>query len=288
VNVAVHGARGYLGRELMRLLSAHTTVELATPVSRTKKGAYGDEVPALRNIRTSFSNGNDADVWFLAVPNAEAVALAAEASEQGRTVIDLSRAHRHAPGWHYGIPGIQPVPPGATRIANPGCYPTAFAYCHHAMGSKVGPIIVDGKSGASGAGIQPNAGMHYPEMNESTRAYKVIGHDHESEMSQYANLPVKFTPHLVPQTRGLLVTVYAPISGPVQMPITPAVAVTEPNTGLVRGTSRIELAVTDSIEHGLRVGRCAIDNLLAGGAGTAIRNWNQAMGLNSEVGLCHT
>ncbi len=289
--VAVHGARGYLGQQLMRLLDQHPSVDRLIPVSRSTTGSYGAAVPSLRPLQHGFGPGDTADVWFLAVPDAEAEALAQQADEVGATVIDLSRAHRLDAAWHYGVPGIRDVPLGARHIANPGCYPTAFAYCYQAMGalSAASPLVVDGKSGVSGAGVSPRPDLHFPEMNEATRAYKVLDHDHEAEMAAFAAGPVKFTPHLVPQTRGLLVTVYA--LGPTGAPGTaslPSVWVDEPDTGAVRGTARIEVSVTDAPQQDVRIGRCAIDNLLAGGAATAIRNWNQAAGRSSEVGICPT
>ncbi|MCA1819691.1 MAG: N-acetyl-gamma-glutamyl-phosphate reductase [Halobacteriales archaeon] len=321
MNVAVIGARGYLGRELMRLLLSHPEVESLTPVSGSEAGRpYGESVPAFRHRRELVMAGSaaaaQADAVFLAVDGEEARHHAA-ALPDVPLVVDLSRAHRaeafHAgSGWTYGLPEFFPVPKGTRRIANPGCYPTATmiaagpALQNHLLSA--GPLISDGKSGVSGAGASPRADLHYAETNEAVRAYKVLGHDHLGEIRLAANAlesngvaaplrPVRFTPHLVPQNRGLLATVYLPLApgadaAKVKAAYADAYAetpfvrvVAEPDTSHVRGSNFADVAVDVDAEAGLIVARCAIDNLVKGGAGAAVQNMNLALGLSPSAGL---
>jgi len=320
VKAAVVGARGYLGRETTRLLLGHPDVDGVVPISRSAAGdPFGRHVPALRHVDLTIQDDSaaaDADVLFLATPKGQAARYAALADETGATVVDLSRDHRlqgirGEGGWIYGLADKEPVPKGTKRIANPGCYPTATLLgalpAVEAGLATEGPVIADGKSGVSGAGVDPSPAFHYPEMNESVRAYKVGGHDHTEEMAARLTAahadpsaprrPVRFTPHLVPQTRGLLSTVYLPMragASPEEAAQTYAAAyagsrfvrlVPEPDTAHVRGSNHADLAVHADPDAGLLVIRCAIDNLVKGGAGQAVQNMNDALGLPSAAGL---
>lgn len=321
MNVAVIGARGYLGRECIRILLNHPKVHSITPVSGSEAGkAYGDLVPGFRGRDLTFVASSDpkvaeADVLFLAT-DAEEAKKAVAAARPDQLVIDLSRAHRHAafePGsaWSYGQPEILPVAKGAKRIANPGCYPTAtMLAAAPALLAKLvadGVLISDGLSGVSGAGATPRGDLHFPEANESVRAYKVLGHDHLGEIRDaaaavegkpaHAQRAVRFTPHLVPQNRGLLATVYLPLKAGVTAEHvkaayatayarTPFVhVVAEADTGAVRGSNRAEVAVDVDAEAQLIVVRCAIDNLVKGGSGNAVQNMNVALGFEPTLGL---
>jgi N-acetyl-gamma-glutamyl-phosphate reductase len=323
VNVAVIGARGYLGRESMRLLLAHPRVESLTPVSSSEAGKpYGDLVAGFRGLQTPFVASNDAavskaDVLFLATDAEEAKKAVATARPE-QLVIDLSRAHRHdgfgghgaARGWVYGQPELLPVPKGAKRVANPGCYPTATmlaaapALKAHLVAD--GVLISDGISGVSGAGATPRGDLHFPEANESVRAYKVLGHDHLGEIRLVAAAvegraanprAVRFTPHLAPQNRGLLATVYLPLkpgvsAAEVKSTYAAAYAHTpfvqmaaEADTAAVRGSNRADVAVDVDVDTNLLIARCAIDNLVKGGSGNAVQNMNVALGFAEGDGL---
>jgi N-acetyl-gamma-glutamyl-phosphate reductase len=333
VNVAVIGARGYLGRECIRILLQHPQVTSITPVSNTEAGKpYGDLVPGFRGspslgkgegltfVAASDPKVSAADVLFLAT-DAEEAKKAVAAAKPGQTVIDLSRAHRHAgfeagSGWTYGQPELLPVAKGAKRIANPGCYPTATmlaaAPALAAGLAAPGVLISDGISGVSGAGATPRGDLHFPEANEAVRAYKVLGHDHLAEIRLAAGAveakagtqaagkaprPVRFTPHLAPFNRGLLATVYLPLKPGVtaeqvkaayaaHYAKTPFVhVVAEADTANVRGSNRAEVAVDVDVEAGLIVARCAIDNLVKGGSGNAVQNMNRALGFAEGAGL---
>ncbi len=332
VNVAVIGARGYLGRECIRILLNHPKVKSITPVSGSEAGKpYGDLVPGFRGRPLTFVATHDpmitaADVLLLAT-DAEEAKKAAATAKPHQLVIDLSRAYRHEalaaslPGgqpspWFYGQPELLPTPKGHKRIANPGCYPTAtLLAAAPALAAGLaadGVLISDGKSGVSGAGATPRTDLHFPEANESVRAYKVLGHDHLDEIRLAAGAieahagraapggkprAVRFTPHLVPANRGLLATVYLPLKAGVTAEQVKAAyakhyaaatfvhVVAEPDTANVRGSNRAEVAVDVDTEAGLIVARCAIDNLVKGGSGNAVQNMNRALGFAEATGL---
>lgn len=327
VRTAVIGSRGYLGRELIRFLLAHPNVQSIAPVTTGEAGkAYGDSVPAFRHRRELTLHApdsaavRDADVHFLAVDNEEARRHAEAHADTGATLIDLSRAHRAAAfeagsPWTYGLSELFPVAKGTKRIANPGCYPTATmlaaAPALRAGLVAPGPLIADGKSGVSGAGATPRGDLHFPEANEAVRAYKVLGHDHLGEIRlatgrleghqpgrTAATLrPVRFTPHLVPQNRGLLSTVYLAAKPGVTAEAVKAAyqgaytgsafvrVVPEPDTSHVRGSNFADIAADHDADSGLIVARGAIDNLVKGGAGQAIQNMNHAFGFAQTAGL---
>ena len=316
---SIIGARGYLGRELLRLLLSHPNIDAVVPASTSVAGrTVGEVLPTLahrRDVRfvgTDHPDVLDSDVVFFATPGGEAARLVGRHAAAGALCIDLSRDHRlqalrgEAP-WTYGWADVQPVRRGATHVANPGCYPTAsvLAVAPALQAGLVGPgpLIVDGKSGVSGAGVEPRPDLHYPEMNESVRAYKVLGHDHTHEIRAAAaglsgtDRPVRFTPHLVPQTRGLLATVYAPAAGGLTTDALRAAYesfyadspfvrfAAEANTGNVRDGNYADVAVDLDPETNLIVARGAIDNLLKGGSGTAVQNMNTALGWAPGLGL---
>lgn len=316
---SIIGARGYLGRELVRLLLNHPNVDTVVPASRSVVGqSVGAALPALGHrtdvlfVDPDDPEVLDSDVVFFATPGGEAARLAPRHQQAGALCIDLSRDHRlqalqGGSPWTYGWADVHPVPRGAKNVANPGCYPTAsiLALAPALQNGLVGPgpVIVDGKSGVSGAGVNPAPHLHYPEMNESVTAYKVLGHDHTAEIrGAAANLagsdhPIRFTPHLVPQTRGLLATVYAPAAdGVTAETLRTAYDSTyagsafvrfaaEANTGNVRAGNFADVAVDLDPETNLIVARGAIDNLLKGGSGTAVQNMNTALGWDAGLGL---
>ncbi|HUR63102.1 MAG TPA: N-acetyl-gamma-glutamyl-phosphate reductase [Candidatus Thermoplasmatota archaeon] len=318
MDVAVVGARGYLGRELMRWLLLHPEVTSVAPITSGAPGTpYGDAVPAFRHradlVMAGPAAAQDADVVFLATDGEEARQHAATLAD-APLIVDLSRAHRAQAldgqdGWTYGLSEFLPVPKGSRRIANPGCYPTATLIAAgpalRAGLCEPGPLISDGKSGVSGAGATPRGDLHYPEAHDAVRAYKVLGHDHLGEIRGAAARiegkplaaarPVRFTPHLVPMNRGLLATVYLPASASAESvkaayarhyagsPFVRTVA--EPDTAHVRGSNYADVAVDVDPASGLLVARCAIDNLVKGGSGAAIQNMNLALGLAPTLGL---
>lgn len=306
-SATVVGARGYMGREVVRLLLNHPNIDHVQAVSGSQTGPVEDSVPGLRGHGLHFTDLDDAldtDVAFLAVPTGTATPLVQRFEDAGcRHIIDLSRDHREQAiaqdGWHYGMADVDAPATGTRRIANPGCYPTAaivpMAPLEQAGLIGDGPIIVDGKSGISGAGVSPRQDLHFPEANETVRAYAVTGHDHQVEMSGALRSNVRFTPHLVPQTRGLFCTTYAPLTpGTEQETVDRVLAeayadspfvhiVDDPSTAHVRGSNRVDIAA--HVRDGWITMRGAIDNLVKGGSGQAVQNMNHALGAPADAGL---
>lgn len=349
VTVTVVGARGYLGREALRILHHHPEVDGLNAVSLSGEGGqFKDSVPAFRNHDLPLKGPDSsvieqADVIFFATAAGQAKEIAERIGQSGGPLlIDLSRDHRlealantqigatqtvaagtqgtttttgGSTPWTYALPetplaGQQ----GDQRIANPGCYPTASLLsllpAVHAGLTAAGPLVVDGKSGVSGAGATPRADLHYTEVNENTRAYKPVGHDHgveieaavarmggETPQADDLRHPIRFTPHLIPMNRGLLTTSYIPVTPGIdadqareayEQAYQDAATVTvvdEPATANVKGTVRAEIAVDLDTRSRMLVVRAAIDNLCKGGSGQGVHNMNIALGHEPTLGL---
>ena len=328
VRVAVVGASGYAGAELIRLLAGHPGVRIASLHARERDGRLvGGELPHLAPLALSFSDGEptDVDVAFLALPHGASAPLAARLLDRGVTVVDIGADFRlrDADAYATWYGGPHPVPQllgqavygltewsrerlaGARLIANPGCYPTAsllallpFAAC----GAIEGDVIVDAKSGISGAGRGAGADYLFTELAESTKAYGLGGHRHRPEIEQALSAAghdggVTFVPHLVPQSRGLLATCYLTLredlddEGLARILIDryeaePFVHVTDAPPATKQATGSNQAFV-----HARRVAArravvvAAIDNLGKGAAGQAIQNMNVALGLDESAGL---
>lgn len=246
IKVAIHGATGYTGFELVRLLIKHPAVELVALTSRKYAGSRIDEVfPALKgdcslvceNV-TPLVLGKKADIVFTALPHEASMKAVPDILTGGAKVVDLSadfrfRDEKVYAEWYqphsasellleavYGLPELyRDAIRGSRLVGNPGCYPTsvilAMAPLVRDQLIDLGTIIADSKSGVSGAGRGLNLATQFCEANEGFKAYKVGEHRHtpemEQELSSLAKKPVQisFTPHLVPMTRGILSTIYA-------------------------------------------------------------------------------
>ena len=328
LRVAVVGASGYAGGELLRLLAGHPSVRIASVHARERDGQpVGGEQPHLAPLDLAFSDGEpgDVDVAFLALPHGASAPVAARLLERGITVIDIGADFRlrdtEAYATWYGGPhpapelldeavyGLtewaRPQLSGARLIANPGCYPTAtllailpLARCG-AIGAEV---VVDAKSGISGAGRSAGADYLFTELTESTRAYGLGGHRHQPEIAQGlasagATPRLTFVPHLVPQSRGLHATCYVTLNDDLDddglagilrdaYDAEPFVHVADqpPSTKHATGSNH-------AFVHARRVGERravvigVIDNLGKGAAGQAIQNMNVALGLDETAGL---
>jgi len=337
--VAVVGASGYTGGELVRLLSSHPRAEVTAVFANRRAGQHLSAVfpsfggvfdPLLEEV-TPERVAESAEVVFLALPHGASAALALELSKRGKVVIDLSADFRLKDKdtyakW-YGTPHVAPellesavygLPEffrndilGADLVASPGCYPTATALAIapllEAQLVEAEGIIVDAKSGASGAGRTPGLGTHLPEAGEGIRAYKVAGtHRHTPEMEQVLSelsgrdATLVFTPHLVPMTRGILACVYARPTDP-EAPVgtylealveayayEPFVTVLEnslPDTAHVRGSNRAHVTVRYDHRTQTVMAICAIDNLVKGAAGQAVQCFNLVQGFPETEGL---
>ena len=325
--VAVVGATGYAGQELVRLLARHpgarlttATASQATSTPRKLPGLVrlwdGDVVP-LDPVAVAAA----ADVVFLALPEAVAAELGATFLAAGRRVIDLSGAFRLKDDaararWYpatttmpegvvYGLTEFTgPTIPAARLVSCPGCYPTAslLALQPLAEAGLLQPgadVIIDAKSGISGAGKAPSDRTHFCENHGSVAAYGLFGHRHTAEMVQCLGRDVTFTPHLVPLDRGLLSTMYARLApGVTAARVTEVLQAAHARSPFVRLTGDTlpeirHVAYTNFCDIGWRVdeptGRIilvsVIDNLLKGAAGQGVQNFNLLVGLDETTGL---
>ncbi len=246
VRVAIAGASGYTGFELLRILCAHPSVRVAVITSRQQKGQRIDDFyPALkRHCDLVFEDFDpekiaaSSDLVFTALPHLASMDIMPSLLDRGLRVVDLSADYRLRDPevygkWYsahrtpellkeavYGLPELYREKIRTARlVANPGCYPTSviLASAPPLLRGLIDPetIIADSKSGVTGAGRAMNLGAHFCEVNEGLKAYKVGEHRHtpeiEQELSVLAGRPVtvNFTPHLVPMSRGILSTVYS-------------------------------------------------------------------------------
>jgi len=342
INVAVLGASGYTGGELLRLLGLHPKVKLVAATSEQSSGQPVENVfPNLKGrLALTLEPLNldrlidRADLFFLALPHTSAMVVASRLIETKKKVIDLSADFRlkdpntyetwyKTPHLHpdllnraaYGLPELHRTAIQSARlVANPGCYPTGALLGLLPLMAKSwidpGGIIIDAKSGVSGAGRSPGRAYHFPEVNESVTAYSIGRHRHlpeiEQELSGLARkkISVTFTPHLLPVNRGILSTIYTRPNKAIgteeavalfsdyykKEPFVHVLPAGElPNTRNVQGANdcHIGLAVDGHADskHPALVIVTAIDNLVKGAAGQAIQNMNLMMGYEETLGL---
>ena len=334
IRVAILGASGYSALELMKLLLRHPEAKLTAlttrqtesrPISDVHPVLAGRLVLMLENLSLR-EVAERADCVFCCLPHRASAAAVSELLPLGKRVIDLSADYRlndpaeyakwygvehpdadRMAGTVYGLPELyRDQIKNATLVANPGCYPTS-AILALAPFFKVGAIspddiIIDSKSGVSGAGREPKPHLHFPECNESVSAYGVGSHRHMPEIDQVlsdaagAAVRVVFTPHLIPMDRGILSTCYArptkELSTEAALAILrtfyenePFVRVIEslPNTKHVAGTNYCD--ITARAVRGRLVVISALDNLIKGASGAAVQNFNVMHGLSETTAL---
>ena len=325
--VAIVGATGYAGQELVRLLARHPHATLATATASQASSAPR-RLPALARIWEGEVQPLDveavtaaADIVFLALPEAASAELGAQFVEAGKRVIDLSGAFRLRDDaararWYpatktlpdgvvYGLTEFTGAQiPGARLVSCPGCYPTASLLALQPLAEagllKPGSdVIVDAKSGVSGAGKAPSDRTHFCENHGSVAAYGLFGHRHTAEMLQFLGREVTFTPHLVPLDRGILSTMYARLApGVTAAQVSDTLAAAHARSVFVRLTGDAlpeikHVAYTNFCDIGWRVDEASgrvilvsvIDNLLKGAAGQAVQNYNLLVGLDETTGL---
>jgi N-acetyl-gamma-glutamyl-phosphate reductase len=323
VTVGVAGATGYAGMELVRRLVRHPGAELTAAMAST--GSEAKRIPALARIWDAPVQPLNADelaqrdAVFLAVPEALAAELGPVLASKGARVFDLSGAYRLRESqtrerWYpHSRPSVVPVTYGLTEryrqelptaqlVACAGCYPTAaiLALQPLAAANLIEPgVIIDAKSGVSGAGKTPTERTHFSECHGSIAAYGVFAHRHAAEIEQELGMPVTFVPHLVPLDRGILETIYARLKpGITESAIARALADAYADSAFVRLTGPDlpeikHVAHTNFCDIGWRVGPdgrqvvmvACIDNLVKGAAGQAIQNFNVAFGFEETAGL---
>jgi N-acetyl-gamma-glutamyl-phosphate reductase len=325
--VAVAGATGYTGQELMRLLARHPSVTLTAAMSSGAAGTAPRRLPALARVWDGdivpfLAEGLAplADLVFLALPDKVAAEFGPTLVEAGVRVIDLSGAFRLRDAaarsrWYpetrqmpngvaYGLTELERNAVATARlVANPGCYPTAalLALAPLVSAGLLSPnadIIVDAKSGVSGAGKTPSERTHFSECHDNLSAYGVFNHRHGAEIEQGIGGQVTFTPHLLPLDRGLMATTYVRVApGTTEEALADVYERAYPRETFVRlvGTSLPEIkhvTHTNFCDIGWRIdpsGRAilvsVIDNLLKGASGQAVQNMNVMLGLDERTGL---
>lgn len=338
IRVGIVGASGYTGVELARILAGHDKIRLTVATSRQYAGkAMAEVFPSLRkrvdmlceNLETS-DLIDRADFFFTAVPHKTAMDIVPKLLSAGKKVVDLSADYRiHDPAvyeeWYqehtspelleeavYGLPELYREQIKNARLtANPGCYPTSviLAVTPLLRAGLIDPtsLIVDSKSGTSGAGRAAQVGTLFCEITDGFKPYKVGGvHRHipeiEQELSIASGRPVtiSFTPHLLPISRGILSTIYATLTDTGKerdlqalyehiYQDEPFVRVlpsgTPPATQYVRGSNYCDLSLQQDARTGRLIIMSAIDNIVKGASGQAVQNMNLMNGFPETEGL---
>lgn len=338
LKIAICGGSGYAGAELLRILSFHPEIEIKVVTSEKSAGKrVSDLFPHL----TRYSNLiyeplvwedilSRADLFFMALPHGASQEAVDFFVSKGKRVIDLSADYRLRDAsvyesWYktphrfkntlrkavYGLPEINRKKIARSKlVANPGCYPTgAILGLYPAIKNKLidtESIVIDSKSGTSGAGRKSDISFSFCEVNEGFKAYGLTTHRHtpeiEQELSAIAkrDIKVNFTPHLVPIDRGILTTVYARIMKSTETekvlelyretykkePFVRLLDVDKfPNVKNVRGTNICEISVIVNKRTGTLIIVTAIDNLVKGASGQAVQNMNIMTGFPETTGL---
>lgn len=347
ISAAIVGGTGYTGIELIRLLSAHPDVSLDLLTSRSEAGTRADEIfPSLRGISDIvFSDlGDDTlsalqkcDVVFFATPHGVAMQQAEALTQAGVKVIDLAADFRlqslaDFERWYnqehscpellksavYGLPELnRDKLASALVVGNPGCYPTTailglkpIIETQNQHGTRLidSRIVIDAKSGVSGAGRQANIALNYAETTDNFKAYGITGHRHLPEIeqgleqllaSQFTHR-VRFLPHLVPMIRGMFSTIHLELTEAGsevdwQQAFEQSYASEAfidvlpkghyPDTRSVRASNRLRIAVYQDNAQALLTIMVVQDNLVKGAAGQAVQNMNVMFGLDETQGL---
>ena len=335
VKAAVLGSTGYAGAELVRILTGHPDAEIVYLASHSYAGKkFSDIYPGMRSVCDMTLSDDDickaaedADVLFMALPAGIASEAVTPELLEKCVVIDLGadfrlhdakiyeawyrKEHKHPELLSeavYGLPEIHRESiKGKKLIANPGCYTTCTILTLYPL-IKAGlidtsSIVIDAKSGTSGAGRGEKLGSMFCEVNESIKAYGVANHRHTPEIEQELSLAagedivLQFTPHLVPMNRGILSCCYAKLrKGVSETDVRnaygmysdePFIRVSDdlPETKYVKGTNMVDISFRIDGRTGNIIAIGAIDNLVKGAAGQAVQNMNIAFGLDETEGL---
>ncbi|MDH3975822.1 MAG: N-acetyl-gamma-glutamyl-phosphate reductase [Deltaproteobacteria bacterium] len=337
IKAAVIGATGYTGLELVRILLTHPHVELTVLTSRSQVGTpYSELFPLFKGMTSlkveefdAKKIAGNAHVAFTALPHGYSMESVANLVEEGIKVVDLSADFRFSnlsvyKDWYaehqfpnlageavYGLPELNREKIRTGRlIGNPGCYPTSVILAlapfinENILDKK--SIVVNSASGVSGAGRSASLGNIFCEANESYKAYKVGGHRHLPEIEEILgslcgeDIPITFTPHLLPMNRGILSTITASLTKDASTGELihfvaehyrnePFVRVCSegkyPDTAMVRGSNYCDIGLKVDERTGRLIIVSAIDNLVKGASGQAIQNMNIICGLNEDEGL---
>jgi len=311
--IGIVGVSGYGGGEVLRLAASHPNFDLVYVAGEGSAGQRLIErfpgIGTLGNLtiqKWDPANLPPLDLLFASLPSGQSKEALARVSAQTK-IVDIGGDHRFVDGWTYGLADVWPekIKP-ASRVANPGCYPSASIpalaplLAHKLIESA--NIIIDAKSGVSGAGRSGGNTFGFAEVNEDVSAYGLLKHAHVPEMnkalSQISGTSVNltFTPHLIPMTRGILATSYARGKATTAQCLEaartfyaekPFVRVIEkaPHTKWATGSNLLYLSYAADPERNLVIALGAIDNLGKGAAGQAVQNANLMLGLPESTSL---
>ncbi len=335
-SIAICGGSGYTGVELLRLLLAHPDVEIKAITSEKSAGKkIGELFPHLKDISNLVFEPlekekirDKAEVFFLALPHGTSQEVADYLVKNGKRVIDLSADYRLKDPmvyeeWYktphrfmeslskavYGLPELyREKIKNATLVANPGCYPTGAILALYPAIKKglidENSLVIDSKSGVSGAGRKAELTYSFCEINESFRAYGITTHRHTPEIEQILSeisgnvIKVNFTPHLIPLNRGILTTAYARLKKDISEDEVvnlyrdayrnePFVRISDilPDTKFVKGTNFCDIKPVINKRTKTFIVVSAIDNLVKGAAGQAVQNMNIMLGIEETKAL---
>jgi N-acetyl-gamma-glutamyl-phosphate reductase len=335
ITASIIGGTGYTGGELLRLLAGHPHVEVEYVTSRKESGKKITKIHShLKGIK-KFENLEfkdvdvgriDSDVVFCATPHGASMKIVPQLIEKGLKVIDLSGDYRFEDievyeEWYklkhtgvlegvkiaYGLPELhRDKIRDAQLVANPGCFPTGAILAVAPLVKEniiEERIIIDSKTGVSGAGVNPTETTHFPNVNEDISPYKITTHRHtpeiEKELKKLGNAKVSFTPHLAPLTRGILTTAHTFIREDVKREDIielykkfykdePFIRIFEDgkvSLTAVRGTNFCDIGGFEIDRNGRLVIASAIDNLVKGASGQAIQNMNIMFEFEEILGL---
>jgi N-acetyl-gamma-glutamyl-phosphate reductase len=323
--VHVFGAAGFAGAQLAALIDRHPSLELGAITARGDAGRRLVEVAPEHRVERRLEPPDveavDAgDLVAVCYPHGQAAALVSDLVDRGARVVDVSADHRlRDPALYPAVYGFEHPRPdllaeavyglperyrdairGARVVANPGCYPEAGLLALLPLADAVEEVVIDAKSGVSGAGRTPTEAVHYSRATDNVSPYKVYAHRHAPEIEQELGQAVTFTPHLVPVDRGLLATCYARLrDGGAPHPDDlrdlyagyyaghPFVEVVEEPPGMraVQRTNYAQVCPVADPRGGRLTAFGAIDNLGKGAAGQALQNLNLMAGVPETEGL---
>ncbi len=335
IKAGIVGATGFTGAELVRLLYQHPMVEIEAITSESKTGAsFADIHPHFYHIIEQSLRSADTipalnlDVVFLALPHGVSMEYVKKFAETPLKIIDLSgdfrlsgkeiyehwynKPHHYPEGFGKSAYGLPELHGTAIResylIANPGCYPTSSIIALAPLVKngliREEEIIIDAKSGVTGAGVKPKPGTHFSSVNDNFNSYGLKKHRHtveiEEQLTQLSahNITLQFTPHLLPVDRGILATVYTRPKQSMDQQLLdevyqdfyaehPFVRWRQSPPGIkdVRGTNYCDLYAVYDERTDRIITLSAIDNLVKGAAGQAIQNMNIMFNLDERMGL---
>jgi len=334
--IGIIGATGYTGSELVRILHHHPEVEITAITSESRKGEKFSDVHGffrgivdLELVSINDISSYNLDLVFLALPHGVSMDFVKDHLDDGYPIVDLSgdfrlqspevyeewykKDHIFKEGFKhagYGIPELfRPEIKGKKLIANPGCFPTCsiLGLAPLKANEFIDPyIIVDSKTGVTGAGVKAKEVTHFPNVNDNFKAYGVTTHRHTIEIEETMNKlgqtssVVQFTPHLLPVDRGIISTIYTrPKQGVDPKKVRelyesyykdePFIRLTDSSPELkdVRGTNYCDIYVTYDERTNNLITISAIDNLVKGAAGQAVQNMNLLFEWEETLGLNH-